>query len=60
MGFINILLNDLREHPGEIPANHPVYVICRSGPRSYLARRILEQEGFDSWHLTGTTAFTLR
>ncbi len=56
-GFINIPLDDLREHLGEIPAGCPVYVMCESGLRSYLACRILTQEGFDSRHLAGGYGF---
>ena len=40
-GFKNIPVDELRERIGEIEAGKPVYVICQSGLRSYIATRIL-------------------
>ena len=52
-GFINIPVDELRERIGEIPAGKPVYVICQSGLRSYIATRILEGLGFEAYNFAG-------
>jgi CoA-disulfide reductase len=52
-GFINIPLDSLRERIGELDPTKPVYVTCHSGPRSYVAARILTQNGFDVFNLSG-------
>lgn len=52
-GFVNIPLDSIREHFDEIPKNKPVYVMCQSGLRSYLACRILSQNGYDCCNFTG-------
>ena len=52
-GFINIGLGSLRENLDQIDKSKPVYVCCRSGQRSYLANRILAQNGFDCFNLSG-------
>jgi len=52
-GFRNIPLDELREHLADLPAQKPVYVICQSGLRSYLACRILTQNGFDCYNFSG-------
>ncbi|MDR2908681.1 MAG: FAD-dependent oxidoreductase [Oscillospiraceae bacterium] len=52
-GAINIPLDTLREHMGEISREKPVYVNCHSGMRSYIACRILMQKGFDCYNLAG-------
>lgn len=46
-GFVNIPLDELREHLDELPRNRPVVVTCAVGLRGYLASRILTQRGFD-------------
>lgn len=51
--FINIPLDELRDRLGEIPAGKPVYVMCQSGLRSYLACRILSQNHFDCYNFSG-------
>lgn len=56
-GFVNIPLDDLRERLQEIPPEKPVYVICQSGLRSYLACRILSQNGFDCYNFSGGYRF---
>ena len=56
-GFINIPVDDLRGRLDEIPEGKPVYVICQSGLRSYLASRILAQEGFDCYNFSGGYGF---
>ena len=52
-GFVNLPVDDLREHLAEIPADKPVYVICQSALRSYIACRILAQHGLRCSHLAG-------
>ena len=52
-GFVNIPVDELRERLGEIPRGKPTYVNCQSGLRSYIACRILAQEGFDCFNLSG-------
>ncbi len=52
-GFINIPLDNLREHLDEIPKDRPVYVHCHSGLRSYIACRILSGNGYDCYNLAG-------
>ncbi len=52
-GFLNIPVDELRERMGELEAGKPVYVICQSGLRSYLACRILTQNGFDCSNFSG-------
>jgi rhodanese-related sulfurtransferase len=51
---INIPLHQLRDRLSEIPRGKKIYVYCASGLRSYLAARILEQNGFpEVWNLSG-------
>jgi len=52
-GFENIALASLREKLPQMDKAKPVYVHCRSGQRSYLACRILAQNGFDCYNLSG-------
>lgn len=52
-GFLNIPVDELRERMGELETGKPVYVICQSGLRSYLACRILTQNGFDCSNFSG-------
>ena len=51
--FINIPLDDLRERLGELDKTKKIYVMCQSGLRSYLATRILTQNGFDAYNFVG-------
>ncbi|MBE5754599.1 MAG: CoA-disulfide reductase [Clostridiales bacterium] len=51
--FINIPLDDLRERLGELDKTKKIYVMCQSGLRSYLATRILMQNGFDAYNFAG-------
>lgn len=55
--FINIPLDDLRERIQELPKDKPVYVMCQSGLRSYLACRILSQNGYDCYNFSGGYRF---
>ena len=52
-GFCNIPLDELRQRLGELEKGKPVYVMCQSGLRSYIACRILEQHGFACYNFSG-------
>lgn len=56
-GFINIPVDELRERISEIEEGKPVYVICQSGLRSYIAARILEGYGFEAYNFAGGFRF---
>ena len=56
-GTVNIPVDDLRDRLGELDRQKPVYVNCHSGLRSYLACRILMQNGFDCYNLAGGFRF---
>ncbi|MGI6096088.1 MAG: FAD-dependent oxidoreductase [Lachnospiraceae bacterium] len=56
-GFINIPVDELREHLKELDKTKPVYLICQSGLRSYIASRILAGNGFDSYNFAGGFRF---
>ena len=56
-GFVNIPVDELRERIVEIQAGKPVYVICQSGLRSYIATRILEGYGFEAYNFAGGFRF---
>ena len=56
-GFINIPVDNLRERISDIQPGKPVYVICQSGLRSYIATRILEGYGFDAYNFAGGFRF---
>ena len=52
-GFINIPLDELRERLNELDKSKKVYVTCQMGLRGYVAARILSQNGFDTYNLSG-------
>jgi len=52
-GFVNFELTSIRESLTGLDKKKSVYVHCRSGLRSYLACRILTQNGFDCFNLSG-------
>jgi NADPH-dependent 2,4-dienoyl-CoA reductase/sulfur reductase-like enzyme/rhodanese-related sulfurtransferase/TusA-related sulfurtransferase len=53
-GSINIPIEELRDRINEIPKRKPIITYCEVGYRSYLATRILLQNGFDQvYDLTG-------
>ena len=56
-GFTNIPVDSLRDNLGELDPSKPVYVICQSGVRSYIASRILTQRGFDCFNFSGGYRF---
>ena len=56
-GFVNIPVDELRARLGELEAGKPVYVMCQSGLRSYIACRILAQNGFECYNFSGGYRF---
>ena len=56
-GFVNIPVDELRERLSEIEKGKPVYVICQSGLRSYIACRILEGQGYEAYNFSGGFRF---
>ncbi|WP_321386530.1 FAD-dependent oxidoreductase [uncultured Enterococcus sp.] len=50
---INIPLDELRERLAELPKDKELIVSCQSGQRSYLAERILKNNGFNVKNLDG-------
>ena len=56
-GAINIPVDDLRARVGELSKETPIIVSCQSGLRSYIAERVLKQNGFTVKNLDG--AFSL-
>ena len=52
-GAVNIPVDELRERMDEIERGKPLYVNCQSALRSYIACRILSQNGFDCYNLAG-------
>lgn len=53
----HIPLDVLRDHLDELPEDKPIYVHCHSGLRSYLACRILSQNGRECYNLSGGYRF---
>ena len=56
-GFRNIPVDELRQRLEELDPGKPVYVICQSGLRSYIACRILEGNGFTAYNFSGGFRF---
>ena len=56
-GFINLPVDQLREHLEQLDKTKPVYLVCQSGLRSYIASRILKGSGFACSHLAGGYRF---
>lgn len=52
-GFINIPLDELRQKLDELDKGKKIYVTCQVGLRGYIACRILSQNGFDCYNLSG-------
>lgn len=55
--FQHIPVDELRERLDEVEKGKPVYVICQSGLRSYIAARILEENGYDTYNFAGGFRF---
>ncbi|EOS64923.1 FAD-dependent oxidoreductase [Oscillibacter sp. 1-3] len=56
-GFQNIPMDELRERLDEIENGKPVYVICQSGLRSYIACRVLAGYGYEAYNFAGGFRF---
>lgn len=56
-GFINIPVDELRERIEELDSKKPVYIMCQSGLRSYIASRILTGYGFSCYNFSGGYRF---
>lgn len=56
-GFVNIPVDELRERMDEVESGKPVYVICQSGLRSYIATRILSENGYECYNFAGGFRF---
>ena len=56
-GFCNIPVDELRERLDELDRDKPVYLICQSGLRSYIAARILMGRGYDCYNFAGGFRF---
>ncbi|WP_295745508.1 FAD-dependent oxidoreductase [uncultured Oscillibacter sp.] len=56
-GFRNIPVDELRERLDEIGNGKPVYVICQSGLRSYIACRVLAGYGYETYNFAGGFRF---
>lgn len=52
-GALHIPVDELRQRITELNPHRPVYLYCQSGLRSYVATRILTQNGFENHHLSG-------
>ena len=55
--FKNIPVDELRERLKEVEPGKPVYVICQSGLRSYIACRILNGYGYEAYNFAGGFRF---
>jgi NADPH-dependent 2,4-dienoyl-CoA reductase/sulfur reductase-like enzyme/rhodanese-related sulfurtransferase len=56
-GSLHIPVDELRGRIDEIDRDKPVYIICQSGLRSYIASRILTGNGFDCYNFAGGFRF---
>ena len=56
-GFQNIPVDELRERLDEVEKGKPVYVICQSGLRSYIACRVLAGYGYEAYNFAGGFRF---
>ena len=52
-GFMNIPVDELRQNLDRLDKTKPVYVTCQIGLRGHVACRILSQNGFDCYNLSG-------
>ena len=52
-GALNIPLGDLRDSLDELDKNRPVVTFCSIGYRSYLAVKILQNNGFEAYNIKG-------
>ena len=54
---VNIPLDSLRDNLHRLEKDKPVYVNCYSGLRSYVACRLLAEEGFECYNFSGGYGF---
>lgn len=52
-GAVNIPVDELRGRLNEIPKNKKILEYCKIGLRGYIAYRILSQNGFNAFNLSG-------
>ncbi|MDF2672455.1 MAG: FAD-dependent pyridine nucleotide-disulfide oxidoreductase, partial [Clostridiales bacterium] len=52
-GAVNIPVDNLRERIKEIPKDKKIFEYCKVGLRGYIAYRILVQNGFEAYNLSG-------
>jgi rhodanese-related sulfurtransferase len=52
-GAMNVPVDELRERLSELPQDTPVVAYCQVGQRSYIATRILMQNGYRVSNLSG-------
>lgn len=52
-GAVNLPLGQLRKRLAELDRNRSIVVCCQVGLRGYLAERILKQNGFNAYNLSG-------
>jgi CoA-disulfide reductase len=50
---VHIPINDLRDNLDRLDKTKKIIIYCASGLRSYIGHRILSQNGFDSFNLSG-------
>ncbi len=56
-GFQNIPVDELRDRLDQIEPGKPVYVMCQSGLRSYIACRLLAGHGYEAYNFSGGFRF---
>lgn len=49
----NIPLGEIRSRLDELPRDQDILIICRSGQRAYYAARILQQNGYNAYVMSG-------
>ena len=54
---MNIPVDELRERLDEVDKSKPVYVICQSGIRSYIATKILDGNAYEAYNFSGGFRF---
>lgn len=52
-GAVNIPVDELRKRIADIPRDKKIFVYCKVGLRGYIAYRILAQNGYDAYNLSG-------
>jgi rhodanese-related sulfurtransferase len=49
----HVVLSQLEDHLGDLPADRPIVTVCRSGRRSAIAAKLLTRHGHTATNLTG-------